>query len=361
MYYGSYIHWGMDGLNGSPQGEQIQWHDLYVSLVLLGYNPTLVHTKKQVTSEYLEAFDIVIIDYAGVSEVMDDVALQRNRCKLRLLDSWGTDAGPNSGPRRRGSPFCCLALPSLSQFWTFTPKGPSPANSYLGYSVRSFRPLLEFQDNAVAKRKLEVLLYGKEYKFFKDDIQYIQKLSNFAKTHATAMGWPPGVLADVNNHGVLGPGSLHELMQQTFAYAGFPAVMMGPAAIEALSQGMIFLNYAFVPPVNLSVTQGKPTTQLWTSQFPFLETQQPHAVTINARDPLDVAAKLQMVRDVYDRWWVRGEYEQLKADAIIGPYVFLAKTKGHRMGYVPYEYTSVAMLQRVRTLVQQNFCKILSS
>ena len=307
----------------------------------------------QLTAEYLDAFDLVIIDYDGVNGVMDQVSLNKHRCKLRVLDSWGTDAGPNM---RDGYGFCCLKLPSLSQFWTFTP-GFSPENSFLGYRVASFRKRREFEGTWYNYRKLRVLLYGKEYSFFSDDLAYIKQLSGFAPTHATAKDVPVGALPGVHNHGVLAPNSLHTLMQSTFAYAGFAAVMMGPAAIEALSNGMIFLNYAFVPPRNLSVTLGKPTTQLWTSQFPFLEHMAPHAITINTQDARDVQAKLGQLRQTYEQWWVQKQYSQLQPDAVMGDYVFLGNTRGHRSGYVPYEYTTVAMLLRVNKLIRGITCR----
>lgn len=41
LYFGSFIDDLLTGLDGSPQGEHIQWHDLYVSLLLTGYQPVL--------------------------------------------------------------------------------------------------------------------------------------------------------------------------------------------------------------------------------------------------------------------------------------------------------------------------------
>lgn len=350
LYFGAYHHLNMTGLDGSPQGEQLQWHDLYVSLLLLGYHPVLLEKPRRLTSDFLDAFDIVIIDYLGILHGMDQAALAKHRCKLRVLDSWGTDTGPNL---KSGWGFCCLKLPHLSQFWTFTP-GYSPANSFLGYTVKSFRLLEEFE--SLPHRKMEVLLYGKDARFFDSDLFYINQLTAFAPTHATAMLWPNGVLPTVHNHGVLAPEDLHVLMQQTFVYAGFAAVMMGPASIEAMSQGMVFLNYEFSPPRNLSVLQGKPTTQLWTSQFPFLESQHPHVITINPKDAADVIGKLSEAKRIYEAWWLRGEYSKLEASALLGKYVFLGKTKGHRSGFVPVEYTSVGMLLRVHDLMQSKLC-----
>lgn len=113
------LHLKITGLDGTPQGErfprradtqgeQIQWHDLYVSL-LLGCRPR----SRRLTSDYLDAFDIIISDYIGVLNAMDSSVRAKHACKLRLLDSWGTDAGPNM---QDGHGFCCLKLPSLSQF-----------------------------------------------------------------------------------------------------------------------------------------------------------------------------------------------------------------------------------------------------
>jgi hypothetical protein len=168
-----------------------------------------------------------------------------------------------------------------------------------------------------------VLLYGKDYNFFSEDLAYIKQLSDFAPTHATAKDVPVGALPGVHNHGVLAPNTL---MQSTFAYAGFAAVMMGPAAVEALSNGMIFLNYAFVPHRNMSVTLGKPTTQLWTRQFPFLEHEAPHAITINTQDARDVQAKLGQLRQTYEQWWVQKQYSQLQPDAVMGDLCFFWAT-----------------------------------
>lgn len=96
--------------------------------------------------------------------------------------------------------FCFLKLPSLSQFWTFTPNH-SDDNSFLGYSVRSFRQHTAFESQDVL---------GKEYKFFTESLRYIRQLSKFTPTHATAMAVPPRALAGVQNHGVLDPDDLQK-------------------------------------------------------------------------------------------------------------------------------------------------------
>lgn len=176
-------------------------------------------------------------------------------------------------------------------------------------------------------------------------------LSSWRRLHPHMQRPWAGPIGLVNNHGVLTPEQVQTLMQRVFVFPGFAAVMMGPAAIEAISNGLLFLNYAFVPARNLNVLQQKPTTQLWTSQFPFLEDQQPHALTINTNDPADVATKLGQVQELYNRWWVKGEYARVQLDAMLRGHVFLGKTRGHRSGHVPYEYTTVAVLLRVQGLM----------
>lgn len=343
----------MNGLGGGPQGEQVQSHDLYVSLLLLGYQPVVLTQRRKLTAEYLDGFDVVITDYHGVNDAMDKEALQKHRCKIRLLDLFGTDAIPNM---REGCGYCCLKLPSLLQFWTFAPNC-SADNAFLGATIKSFRPKADFETSLrVNHRHIQVLLYGKVPGYIMRSLSYVKQLTKFAPTHATVNNWPVGILTEVHNHAVLSPPDLHRLMQESFVYAGFAEPLIGPAAIEAMSQGMIFLNYAFVPVRNLSKEMDKPTTQLWTSQFPFLETQTPHVITVNANDADNISAALNAVNQTYTKWWVQGRFEDLQDDAVLGDYVFLAKTRGHRGGYVPFEYTTVAMLQRVAALIALNVC-----
>jgi hypothetical protein len=397
LYPGFFLNVGLTGLNGLPQGEHIQWHDLYVSLRLLGYDPTLQSTRTKFTPELFASYDMIITDYVGVWHAMPGgvagAARHPQRCKFRILDSYGTDDAYNirDGP----GPYCCMHL-HLQQFWSFMP-GYSPGNDFLGYATpRAFVPVSDFQSEleggqvvaetlqqkqgqqqiqgprkqqqqAGAARAFEIVLYGKEYEFFKNDHSYIQELLQFAPVHATAMGWPTdSPLKGVNNHGVLSHQALHKLMSRTFAYAGFPSVLMGPAAIEAISQGMIFLNYGLSPPWNLSARQDKPTTQLWNSQFPFLEPFEPHVLTVDPTNTTSLQMQLAKLHDTYDRFWGTGSrgstnqqqhHQQLPPDdAQVEGHVLLAKTRGHRIGFVPREYTPVGMLLRVEALLQKNFC-----
>jgi hypothetical protein len=416
LYPGFFLDAGMTGLHGSPQGEHIQWHDLFVSLLLLGYEPVLQSTRTHFTPELFASYDMIITDYVGVWHAMPGgvagAARHPQRCKLRILDWYGTDDAYNmrDGP----GPYCCMHL-HLQQYWTFSP-GYSPGNDFLGYATpRAFAPLSETEaepeggqashealqqqqqqqqgqqqtwgphephkQRAGAARAFEIVLYGKEYQFFKDDHSYIHKLLRLAPVHATAMGWPAdSPLKGVHNYGVLSNQAMHKLMSRTFAYAGFPSPLLGPAAIEAISQGMVFLNYGLSPPWNLSARHDKPSTQLWHSQFPFLELFEPHVLTVDPTNTTSLQTQLEKLRATYDLFWVIGsrcgmnQQQQHKArnakcavhvqhqqwitpkDAQVEGHVFLAKTRGHRMGFVPREYTPVGMLLRVEALLQKHFC-----
>jgi hypothetical protein len=239
------------------------------------------------------------------------------------------------------------------QFWTFTPD--SAANTFLGAAVKSFKKLQEFEGRR-HHRQLQVMLYGKDYAYFQHNVPYVEHLVKSAPTHATARGWPGSAALGVHNHGVLSASKLHDLMAESFVYAGFGEPMTGPAPLEAMANGMIYLNYAFNPPRNLSKTMDKPTTQLWTSQFPFLERYQPHAVTVDPGSVHNLTAGFAVVRATYNKWWVQGDYVHVAPEALLGDYVFLGKTRGHRSGYLPLEYTTVETLKRVSRLLKLNVC-----
>jgi hypothetical protein len=265
----------------------------------------------QCTPEVMSSQDMVITDFLGVNHALGLAAAAQHpqRCKFRVLDVYGTDDSYNMADNR--GPYCCMHL-HLQQLWTFIPNY-SPGNDFLWYVVKSFRPLQAFQaaqqqqqQAQAPSRAFEVLLYGKAYKIFNDDHAYIQQLLQVAPVHATAMGWPSNSpLQGVHNWGVLPHQQLHSLMARTFAYAGLPAIMVGPAAIEAMSQGVVFLNYG-LPPWNMSEMMGKPTTQLWTSQFPYLEPYEPHVLTLDPKNATDLKLQLSTLRATCERWWGRG-------------------------------------------------------
>jgi hypothetical protein len=114
---------------------------------------------------------------------------------------------------------------------------------------------------------------------------------------------------------------------------------------------------ALDPPWNLSSMLDKPTTQLWTSQFPFLEQFHPHVVTVAPNNIADTIAKLQLLHDTYQAWWTRADAKPVPNDMQILGHVFLAATRGMRGGFVPFEYTRPGMLLRVGHLMTLDFCK----
>jgi hypothetical protein len=262
----------LEGRLISPDAKA-QWHDLFVSLILLGFTTHLAPSTTTFTPRLLPSYDMVISDYTGVATAMGQAAAAQHpqRCKLRILDLHGTDPSYNTATGL--GDFCCLHL-DLQQLWAYMPHF-SPGNDFLGYAVPSFRHVqqvnararlqLNTQQPLLAqaapartspRRAFEVLLEGTHSSFFSGHLDYIHELLKAAPVHATAQDWPPKAgspLSGVQNRGVLADADLHRLMSNTFAYAGFPAVQMGSAAIEAISQGMVFLNFGLKPAWNLSV------------------------------------------------------------------------------------------------------------
>ena len=181
-------------------------------------------------------------------------------------------------------------------------------NSHAGFVVYPSPP-----SNSV--RQNWALIYAKKAAFLSGNEQFLRLVSESFEIHAT--------IADLNqtgrvligqttiiNHGWMEPDKYTELIHQCKIMLGMGFPYEGPTPLEAIANGLVFVNPKFNPPRGRKLTdkrekradilQGsnfflqKPTFRLLSSQVPFLE-QFSSQRTIDYSDEAEVRRTISLL------------------------------------------------------------------
>ncbi|XP_078344105.1 alpha-1,6-mannosylglycoprotein 6-beta-N-acetylglucosaminyltransferase A-like, partial [Oculina patagonica] len=337
---------------GGPLGELVQWCDLISVLHILGHDVTIGFLVEHIPRPLLyrssdgcarqtltDGLDLIFTDIQGAINLREynTPDFSRHSCKLRVADSFGTDAEFNykyysekiSGGR---SGWGDLNL-HLSQFMTMYPH--SPDNSFLGFAV----PQRPQQHKNVLKTRKAALVYGKNPVFWKGNADYINTVKrHFSEVHATLGGTKEfrrvnSVPEYVIDHGIVNTTTLITLLESSKVFVGLGEPFEGPGALEALANGCFFLNPKYEPPLdrtNAGFFAGKPVNRKITSQNPYAEVfvGKPFVQTVDIHNLTEVEEALREI----------------------------INTDGE--AHLPYEFTHVGMLERLNAYVEnQDFCK----
>ncbi|XP_048464364.1 alpha-1,6-mannosylglycoprotein 6-beta-N-acetylglucosaminyltransferase A-like [Rhincodon typus] len=264
---------------GGPLGELVQWSDLIASVYLLGHN-LMLSTSVNELKGYLsiltgnkdgcpirgpKLLDLIYIDIVGLKQLQTVLggSFTHYRCLLRVLDSFGTEPEFNHAEyakrKNHGSPWGKLNL-IPKQFYNMFPH--TPDNSFLGFVVED-----RFNSNNITLNKIprtnKALIYGKLAGYWKDKSSFLDIVKNYAEIHGTFHNENHVLLPNfIINHGILSGHDLHLLLRETKIFVGLGFPYEGPAPLEAIANGCIFLNPKFNPPKsrkNTNFFQGKPT------------------------------------------------------------------------------------------------------
>ncbi|KAM8837764.1 alpha-1,6-mannosylglycoprotein 6-beta-N-acetylglucosaminyltransferase B-like isoform 2-T2 [Spinachia spinachia] len=334
---------------GGPLGELVQWADLSACLTILGHNLTFSTSRRLLHSLIGAApgrgscpiqrpltFDLIYTDYHGLAHLHGamGMAFLHYQCRFRILDSFGTEPAFNLRSYARGHGYETLwgswGLQPL-QYMTMFPH--TPDNSFLGF-VSEEAAEEERQPGSYGKERMAVI-YGKQDYMWQDQSEYVRAISEEMETHATVYQ-PPGLASNlpsfVRNHGLLTQEHFVQLLRRAKVFVGLGFPYEGPAPIEAIALGCVFLQPRFHPPHsadNNDFYKGKPTSRKVSSQHPYAEEfiGNPHVWTV----------------DVSNRTRVR---EVARA-------ILLTQVKP----FTPPEFTCEGMLERLRGyILHQNFC-----
>ncbi|XP_016312524.1 alpha-1,6-mannosylglycoprotein 6-beta-N-acetylglucosaminyltransferase B-like [Sinocyclocheilus anshuiensis] len=174
------------------------------------------------------------------------------------------------------------------------------------------------------------VVYGKEASMWKGEEKLLTILHRYMDIHGTVYyeaQRPPEVPAFVRNHGLLPQQELQQLLRKAKLFLGFGFPYEGPAPLEAIANGCVFLQPKFSPPhssLNHEFFRGKPTSREVSSQHPYTEQYigKPHVITVDFNNSQEFETAVQDI--------LKEKVEP----------------------FIPYEYTCEGMLERVNAYIQ---------
>ncbi|KAK3760854.1 hypothetical protein RRG08_034695 [Elysia crispata] len=336
---------------GGPLGELVQWSDLITTLYILGHDLTITSEVEQLVEilNHVPAartpcqsrkelpVQMIYTDIMGLIQFKKrlKVGYAKFSCLFRVLDSFGTEPAFNHRVFAKQNKILTSwggQDLNLQQFYTMFPH--SPDNSFMGFVVD--RILNDTERSAEPKRNI-ALVYGKNDYMWQGKRSYLDSIHARFEVHGTVYRENNKNLVNVPeyvvNHGILSGLDLHELLQKTKVFVGLGFPYEGPAPLEAIANGAVFLNPLFTPPhssKNTKFFKGKPTQREITSQHPYAEVfiGKPYVYTINISNKTEVEQALDVIAQ-----------------------------QTNFSSYVPYEYTEEGMLQRMKAYIEnQKFC-----
>ncbi|BFZ22058.1 hypothetical protein BsWGS_25097 [Bradybaena similaris] len=335
---------------GGPLGELVQWSDLISTLYILGHELTVTSEVEQLVEilNHVPAaktpcqsrkelpVHLIYTDIMGLIQFKKRLkaGYAKFSCLFRVLDSFGTEPAFNHRVfAKQNKILTSWGGQDLNpqQFFTMFPH--SPDNSFMGFVVDR---VLNDSDTFNNKSDIAVV-YGKNDYMWEGKQAYLDVIHSRLGVHGTVYEEPQQKLKHVPdyviNHGILTGVDLHKLLQKARVFVGLGFPYEGPAPLEAIANGAVFLNPKFDPPhssKNNKFFKGKPTQREIVSQHPYAEMfiGEPFVYTLNINNTKEVAAIL---------------------DKILSNHKFSS--------YLPYEYTEEGMLQRMNAFIEnQNFC-----
>ncbi|CAG5119179.1 unnamed protein product [Candidula unifasciata] len=338
---------------GGPLGELVQWSDLISTLYILGHEITVTSEVEQLVEilNHVPAaktpcqsrkelpVHLIYTDIMGLIQFKK--RLKAGYAKFSILLNILTSTNMKNGRQKMVQ--CCLYPHQLISYWGrivikrfqllefFVSH--SPDNSFMGFVVDR---VLNDSDTLNNKSNIAVV-YGKNDYMWEGKKAYLDVIHSRLEVHGTVYEDPQQKLKHVPdyviNHGILTGVDLHKLLQKAKIFVGLGFPYEGPAPLEAIANGAVFLNPKFDPPhssKNNKFFKGKPTQREIVSQHPYAETfiGEPYVYTININNTKEVAA-------IVDRILSNNKFSS----------------------FLPYEYTEEGMLQRMNVFIEnQNFC-----
>uniref|UniRef100_A0A8C4TEW0 alpha-1,6-mannosyl-glycoprotein 6-beta-N-acetylglucosaminyltransferase n=1 Tax=Erpetoichthys calabaricus TaxID=27687 RepID=A0A8C4TEW0_ERPCA len=337
-------------LKGGPLGEMVQWADILTSLYVLGHSLKVSFSVKELQG-FLGVppgrgscpltgplpFDLIYTDYLGLQQMKQNMglSLKKHRCRIRVIDTFGTE------PAYNHEEYATLhGFRTNWGYWNLNPKQymtmfpHTPDNSFMGFVTEELNET-EKEETERGKQHRMAVAYGKEVSMWKGKEKFLEILHRHMEIHSTVyyeQQRPQEIPAFIKNHGILPQLQLQQLLRKAKLFVGMGFPYEGPAPLEAIANGCIFLQPGFNPPhssLNHAFFKGKPTSREISSQHPYAERYigRPHVITV--------------------------DYNNLEEFESAVLEIIKVKVKP----YLPYEYTCEGMLERLYAYIHyQDFC-----
>lgn len=372
------LKFGEKSLKGGPLGELIQWSDLMASLYILGHE-IIISSEIRTFLDYAKAdpalksscpvapgqehVSVIYTDIMGLRQIKKKMkaSLQNYQCRLRVLDSFGTQAEFNHMPyylrhraeltRGKSKNVWGGHQLNLKQFYTMYPH--SHDNSFLGFVVEAhgaegnvtYAPegsFVEVPTQYGPKRGLPwALVYGKEAYMWAEKEGVLESIRDLVEIHGTVTDEQMARKANVPltklpsyviNHGVLSGPEFHDLLKKCAVFLGLGFPYEGPAPLEAIANGAVYINPKFAVPKSRLTEHffaDKPTLRALRSQNPYAEDLigPPFVLTVDISNSTELREAVRTATSIK-----------------ISP-------------FLPYEFTADGMLERINAYLEhQDLC-----
>ncbi len=268
-----YAQYGMDW----HTGEHLQWGDIIYTLVRLGHKVYVAgkYNWKQWKADHSQ-WDMIVTDYGGVSQLWksrtkisaaknpsndlhsNEALLTALRCKLRIVDTFGTSEEFNKDGRKGVSKKMVPALGiRLDQYWSYYPQV-GPRSTFVGFTITDHDFGSTAATNPAPQRTWKAVLWGKHpsYMGLERNKEWLRAISNEIDIVATidSEALESGDFADtlpdfIDNRGILDPLEYFALLRSSALLIGVGQPFWGNAALDALQQGVMTLLPTFHPPL----------------------------------------------------------------------------------------------------------------
>uniref|UniRef100_A0A2K5QVS2 alpha-1,6-mannosyl-glycoprotein 6-beta-N-acetylglucosaminyltransferase n=1 Tax=Cebus imitator TaxID=2715852 RepID=A0A2K5QVS2_CEBIM len=305
-------------LKGGPLGEMVQWADILAALYVLGHGLRVTVSLKELQSNLGVPpgrgscpltiplpFDLIYTDYHGLQQMKQHMGLsfKKYRCRIRVIDTFGTE------PAYNHEEYATLhGYRTNWGYWNLNPKQfmtmfpHTPDNSFMGFVSEELNET-EKQLIKGGKASNMAVVYGKEASIWKGKEKFLGILNKYMEIHGTVYyesQRPPEVPAFVKNHGLLPQPEFQQLLRKAKLFIGFGFPYEGPAPLEAIANGCIFLQSRFSPPhssLNHEFFRGKPTSREVFSQHPYAENfiGKPHVWTVDYNNSEEFEAAIKAI------------------------------------------------------------------
>uniref|UniRef100_A0A8C9DHZ6 alpha-1,6-mannosyl-glycoprotein 6-beta-N-acetylglucosaminyltransferase n=1 Tax=Prolemur simus TaxID=1328070 RepID=A0A8C9DHZ6_PROSS len=312
-------------LKGGPLGEMVQWADILAALYVLGHSLRVTVSLKELQSNLGVPpgrgscpltmplpFDLIYTDYHGLQQMKQHMGLsfKKYRCRIRVIDTFGTE------PAYNHEEYATLhGYRTNWGYWNLNPKQfmtmfpHTPDNSFMGFVSEELNET-EKQLIKGGKASNMAVVYGKEASIWKlqGKEKFLGILSKYMEVHGTVYyesQRPPEVPAFVKNHGLLPQPEFQQLLRKAKLFIGFGFPYEGPAPLEAIANGCVFLQSRFSPPhssLNHEFFRGKPTSREVFSQHPYAENfiGKPHVWTVDYNNSEEFEAAIKAIMRTQD-------------------------------------------------------------
>ncbi|XP_025783336.1 alpha-1,6-mannosylglycoprotein 6-beta-N-acetylglucosaminyltransferase B [Puma concolor] len=307
-------------LKGGPLGEMVQWADILATLYVLGHGLRITVSLKELQSNLGVPpgrgncpltmplpFDLIYTDYHGLQQMKQHMGLsfKKYRCRIRVIDTFGTE------PAYNHEEYATLhGYRTNWGYWNLNPKQfmtmfpHTPDNSFMGFVSEELNET-EKQLIRGGKASNMAVVYGKEASIWKlqGKDKFLGVLNKYMEIHGTVYyesQRPPEVPAFVKNHGLLPQPEFQQLLRKAKLFIGFGFPYEGPAPLEAIANGCVFLQARFSPPhssLNHEFFRGKPTSRELFSQHPYAENfiGKPHVWTVDYNNSEEFEAAIKAI------------------------------------------------------------------